>query len=94
MGSKYAGVPPLYLTSVFADGSLLFVRTNEQEAQRVLDTLKPYELASGLVINVDKSEVSYSRNVPSNTLDMLHRRLGFKEVEAHDCYLGLPTIIG
>jgi len=46
------------------------------------------------VVNVDKSEVSYSRNVSENMKNMLQQRLGFKAVETHDRYLGFPTIIG
>jgi len=60
----------------------------------VLNILNIYETASGQVVNVDKSEVSYSRNVGEHTQHELQQRLGFKAVETHDRYLGLPTFIG
>ena len=72
----------------------MFTRTNLQEAQRILNLLDTYTAASGQVVNVDKSEVSYSRNVSENMRNMLQQRLGFKAVENHDRYLGLPTFIG
>jgi len=48
---------------IFADDSVLFTRANLPEAQEVLSILNIYKAASGQVVNVDKSEVSYSRNV-------------------------------
>ena len=46
------------------------------------------------MINLEKSEVSHSRNVSDNMHNMLREKLGFKEVETHQCYLGLPKFIG
>lgn len=62
--------------------------------RKVLQILHQYELASGQVINVDKSEVSFGRNVPEQTKNMLLGRLSFKAIETYDRYLGLPTYIG
>lgn len=46
------------------------------------------------MINVDKSEVSFGRNVTELVKNMLLGILSFKAVETHDRYLGLPTYIG
>lgn len=58
------------------------------------DILTTYERASGQVINLDKSMLSVSRNVPENCFNDLKQLLGVKVVESYDKYLGLPTIIG
>ena len=78
----------------FADDSLLFARANEKEATTIINILQHYEAASGQMVNLDKFEVSYSRNVSDNTRNMLREKLGFKEVETHQRYLGLPTYVG
>jgi len=55
----------------FADDSLLFTQANLPEAQKVMNIPNTYEAASGQVVNVDKSEVSYSQNVSENMKNML-----------------------
>lgn len=69
----------------------------ESESRRgrpSLTILHDHELASGQAINVDKSEVSFGRNVTEPVKNMLLGRLSFKAVETHERYLGLPTYIG
>lgn len=44
----------------FADDNLLFVRANENEADCVMNILKVYQESSGQVVNLDKSEVSFT----------------------------------
>ena len=60
----------------------------------MLDILHTYDVASGQVVNLDKSEVSCSRNVSNRMRQTLQERLGFKESKTHNRYLGLPTFIG
>jgi len=76
-GIKVCHAAPSITHLFFAVDSLLFARANLPEAQRVLNILNSYEAASGQVVNVDKSEVSYSRNVSDNTKHMLQQSLGF-----------------
>ena len=78
----------------FADDSLLFAWANELEAKTIINILQHYEAASGQMVNLDKSKVSYSRNVSDNMRNMLREKLGFKEVETYQRYLGLPTYVG
>ena len=78
----------------FADDSLLFVRASEDEVENVMDILTTYEAASGQKLNMDKSEMSFSRNIDLEKRNMLQMKLTFKAVEGHDKYLGLPTYIG
>lgn len=85
---------PLFLTYFFADDSLLFTRASESEAEAIIDILNSYEAASGQKINLEKSEVSFSRNVGTNMHNMLQSKLTFTAVVEHEKYLGLPMYIG
>ena len=78
----------------FADDSLLFVRATEEDVENVLEVLTIYEAASGQKLNMEKSEMSYSRNLEPKKINILQMKLTFKAVEGHDKYLGLPTYIG
>ncbi|XP_021751079.1 uncharacterized protein LOC110716751 [Chenopodium quinoa] len=78
----------------FANDSLLFVRASKEEVEGVLEILSTYEVASGQKLNMDKSEVSFSRNIEQERKNMLQMKLSFKAVERHEKYLGLPTYIG
>ncbi|XP_057247591.1 uncharacterized protein LOC130589950 [Beta vulgaris subsp. vulgaris] len=78
----------------FADDSLLFTRANEEEVEKILDILGTYEAASGQKLNMEKSQVSFSRNIEQEKQDTLQMKLTFKAVEEHEKYLGLPTYIG
>jgi len=92
MESRYAEEHPWFHIYFFADDSLLFARANESEAKTIINILQ--EVALGQMVNLDKSKVSYSQNVSDNMCKMLRERLGFKEVETHQHYLGLPTYVG
>lgn len=50
--------------------------------------------AFGQRVNLNKCELSWSRNVPSNKFNELSQLMGVKVVKSHDKYLGLPTWIG
>ncbi|CAI8590045.1 unnamed protein product [Vicia faba] len=45
---------------LFADDSLLFARANLLEAGKVMDVLATYQKSSGKMVNLDKSEASFS----------------------------------
>ena len=79
---------------LFADDSLLFTRATEEEVECVLDLLSIYEAASGQKLNMEKSVVSFSRNIEPDKKILLLEKLNFKAVDDHDSYLGLPTYVG
>ena len=58
------------------------------------DILSTYERASGQKINFNKSEVSFSKLVDVNRRKEIKELFGFREVDRHEKYLGLPTVIG
>jgi len=93
-GMQIAKGAPCISHLFFADDSLIFARANVTEAQHILEVLHLYEQGSGQIVNLDKCEVSFSRNVGEQSRNILQRSLGFKAVETHNRYLGLPTFIG
>lgn len=72
----------------------MFTRASETEAEAILDIITSNEIASGQKINMEKSEVSFIRNVCTHMQNMLQTKLNFTEVIEHEKYLGLPTYIG
>ncbi|KAL0292312.1 UNVERIFIED_CONTAM: hypothetical protein Sradi_6994400 [Sesamum radiatum] len=55
---------------------------------------KDFEAASGMWVNLDKSEISFSRNTPGHFQEELARILCVRVMEKHVKYLGLPTLVG
>lgn len=79
---------------VFADDSLIFCRATQQNANAILDILQLYQAASGQFINLDKSEISFSQNVPENRKNDFQGWIQIKAVKSHSKYPGLPTFVG
>ncbi|GKV43150.1 hypothetical protein SLEP1_g50482, partial [Rubroshorea leprosula] len=77
----------------FADDSFLFLRATETEARNLMVILRGYEAASGQVINLQKSSITFSNNVQQRTRSCISTVLGMIEVELPGRYLGLPTYI-
>jgi hypothetical protein len=93
-GIKVARKAPELSHLLFADDSLLFIRANRTEADRIMKTLHTYQKSSGQVVNLDKSEASFSRNVPEEDKDMICNMMSVKTVMSHTKYLGLPLVFG
>ena len=79
---------------VFADDSFIFCRDSFQDCQTILEILNTYQPASGQLINLDKSEISFSRNVPDDRKILFQGWMQIKAVECHSKYLGLPGFVG
>ncbi|CAJ2652835.1 unnamed protein product [Trifolium pratense] len=93
-GIKIARQAPKISHLLFADDSLLFARASSTEADVILSVLAEYQQASGQVVNLDKSEVSFSQNVRNEEKEMIRNRMGVKTVDNHSKYLGLPVVFG
>jgi len=78
----------------FADDSLLFARANPSEADCIMETLSKYQATSGQLVNLEKSEASFNRNVLDEVKDMIRNRMKVKIVLSHSKYLGLPVVFG
>lgn len=59
-----------------------------------MSILTRYERASGQVVNLDKSEATFSRNVSSEDIHTICEMMGVKAVEALSRYLGFPIPFG
>ncbi|XP_074297260.1 uncharacterized protein LOC141627964 [Silene latifolia] len=79
---------------LFADDSLFFVKATEEEADAVSDILRRYEAASGQLVSLEKTTVSFSKGVLRGRRSLIANRLGIVEVEEQHRYLGLPTVVG
>lgn len=67
----------------FADDSLILCRTTQQEASTMQGILQLYQVASGQLINLDKSELSFNRNVPTNRKAEFQGWMQIKVVKSH-----------
>jgi hypothetical protein len=93
-GIQVARNAPKITHLLFADDSLLFARANQNEANTIIQVLNKYQLASGQLVSYEKSEVSFSRNVPDIEKNIICNKIEVKAVTSHSRYLGLPVIFG
>ncbi|KAL9667325.1 hypothetical protein QQ045_001677 [Rhodiola kirilowii] len=78
----------------FADDSIFFMRASREEAAEFREILSQYEMVSGQRINMEKSEVVFSRNTPTDVRQDVGSLLRIGQVDSHSKYLGLPLIVG
>ncbi|OMO58928.1 reverse transcriptase [Corchorus capsularis] len=78
----------------FADDSLLFLRASIADCDMVLQILRDFEAASGQQINIDKSSIMFSANVPTQDKLAIMNHLGVQRIIDRNKYLGLPVMIG
>jgi len=78
----------------FADDSLIFCRDSFQDSQTIQEILNTYQSTSGQLINLDKSEISFNRNVPDDRKILFQGWMQIKVVECHSKYMGLPAFVG
>ena len=64
------------------------------EMDYLIDILDLYKRSSRQLINFDKFELSFSRNVPKDRRTLIQWWLNIKAIESHVKYLGLPTFVG
>ncbi|XP_074315639.1 uncharacterized protein LOC141651843 [Silene latifolia] len=93
-GIRISNSAPSISHLLFADDSLFFAKAKAEEADVINNILRRYEEASGQLVNLDKTTVSFSKGVPIQKRSNLAARLCITEVEEHSRYLGLPTVVG
>ncbi|XP_021716827.1 uncharacterized protein LOC110684695 [Chenopodium quinoa] len=93
-GARASRYGPEITHLLFADDSLLFTRATRQECSIIVDILNKYEATSGQKINLEKSEVSFSKGVQLSSRITFSYILSMEMVGNHIKYLGLPTVVG
>lgn len=79
---------------LFADDSYIYFKADQEEAHRVVELLKTYEIASGQIINRSKSLVFFNANVIEYNKNLVCQELQILEADSNSKYLGLPHILG
>jgi hypothetical protein len=93
-GIKVAHGAPEVSHLIFADDSLFFCRANIKEAQEIKNIITEYQEASGQLVNMNKSEIMFSKHTPPHLKATINQTLPMQRVDQFSKYLGMPTQIG
>ncbi|KAG2315720.1 hypothetical protein Bca52824_018842 [Brassica carinata] len=89
-GIKFSDVGPMIHHMLFADDSLLICRADEEQARELMRILKIYERATGQMVSIAKSAVTFGSRVPEATKETIKRATGIHKEGGTGSYLGLP----
>ena len=78
----------------FADDCLIFCRSTFEECNKIQELLAIYEIASGQMINKEKTTLFFSRNTDEATQEALKVALSVPVIRHYEKYLGLPSFVG
>lgn len=78
---------------LFADDTMIFSRATVNEAAVISNLLDIYAGWSGQELNLNKSSVTFSRNVQQALTSSLADSLGISQSDHPGTYLGLPLVI-
>ena len=78
----------------FADDCLIFFRSTLEEYNKIQELLAYYEVASGQVINKEKTTLYFSRNTDKGTQEAIKVALNVLAIRHYEKYLGLPSFVG
>ena len=79
---------------IFTNDSIIFTQATTQDCQSIKDILRCYGKASGQIVNMKKSCITFRPNIGSKERGAILNTLGLSNVNPHDKYLGLPTMVG
>ncbi|KAF7843116.1 reverse transcriptase [Senna tora] len=91
-GVKLARSCPSLTHCFFADDSLLFMNASKGDCGVVKEILRCYCEASGQDMNLDKSNIFFSKNTPDCIREDICADLGIVASSNPGKYLGLPTL--
>jgi hypothetical protein len=92
-GTLISGTNISITHSLFVDDTLLFGRSNVQEARHIKHVLSLYSAVSGQAINAQKSKIFFF-NMNKVISDKIKKILGFTEDFLPSIYLGIPFFMG
>ncbi|KAM5583543.1 hypothetical protein ABKV19_003435 [Rosa sericea] len=93
-GIKLSRNCPILSHLFFADDALFFMKATLLNCWNLGRIFKEYCVASGQMINNEKSSIFFSPNTPLQMARLMSELLNFTEVENPGKYLGLPTVWG
>jgi hypothetical protein len=93
-GVKIVPGAPEVTHLLFADDSILFCRANKEETTNLKDVISTYQAASGQLVNMEKSEIIFSKKVPESIKEGITQTLPMQRVESFSKYLGMSTQLG
>jgi hypothetical protein len=93
-GVKIAHGAPEITHLLFADDSLMFCRANIEEINHVNNIIRTYQNAFGQLINMNKSEILFSKHVQQEVKESIQQIIPVQRVDHFFKYLGMPTYIG
>ncbi|XP_019177743.1 PREDICTED: uncharacterized protein LOC109172948 [Ipomoea nil] len=82
------------LAFILSDDSLLFFKSNVQEAGVIRRCLTSYEELSGQTINYHKSNICFSKNTQLADRNVVTAVFGVQQAANFGKYLGLPAFVG
>ncbi|KAK3197915.1 hypothetical protein Dsin_021330 [Dipteronia sinensis] len=85
---------PLISHLFFTDDSVLFCKATVATCAEISRVLKVYERGSGQIVNLQKSNITFSPNVCREIITNIQAVFGVGDANTHDKYLGLPTLVG
>lgn len=77
---------------LFADDTMFFLKANAANSTALHSILHDYELASGQLINTNKSSISFSAKTPQEMCISVKQTLGIAKEGGVGKYLGLPEL--
>jgi hypothetical protein len=93
-GVKITPRAPEITHLLFADDNLFFCRATKDEARTIKETIEVYQAASGQLVNMDKSELMFSKRVPVDNKTEISQILPMKQVDHFSNHLGMPMEVG
>ncbi|KAK6121388.1 hypothetical protein DH2020_044870 [Rehmannia glutinosa] len=94
-GISFARGAPKISHLLFADDSIIFSKASQGDAISIHHMLTEFARASGQQINFSKTYITFSPNVGDDTREAICNTLGISTAtQTHDCYLGLPAMVG
>nr|KYP33296.1 LINE-1 reverse transcriptase isogeny [Cajanus cajan] len=93
-GVKICKGAPQITHLLFGDDCFLFCRASDKECHTLKAILQQYESTSGQAINMQKSEIYYSRNTKLDVRHYINFILGVNECMGIGKYVGIPSMIG
>ncbi|XP_008242862.1 PREDICTED: uncharacterized protein LOC103341160 [Prunus mume] len=93
-GIRVSRRAPILSHLFFADDSLFFIKAEEENCSRLKGLLDDYCLASGQLINYEKSSLMFSANTPEDVKTNISSIMGIRGFDNSGIYLGIPMTWG